>query len=131
MRSRPVVTMVSMVARIRNEGGHGTMVPESVIATTVALAMPPMVVTTLSAHFLQYPVEDSRCNPIDDHVAEIEVIVVPAALRMPFNREHRLHAESKHCQSGEYCRSQSFHRLVSLVCVSADTARRLATTRYR
>ena len=70
MRSRPVVTTV---ARTRNEGGHGTMVPESVIATMVAMATPPMVVATLSAHFVQYPVEDSRCNPIDNHVAEIQV----------------------------------------------------------
>ena len=120
-----------MVARTRNVGGHGTMVPESVIATMVAMATPPMVVATLSAHFVQYPVEDSRCNPIDNHVAEIELIVVPAAVLMPFIREHRLHAESKHCQSREYCRSQSFHLLVSLCCMSADAARRLATTRYR
>ena len=129
--SRSVVTMAAMVARTRNVGGHGTEVSELVIATMVTLAMPPMVVTTLSAHFVPYPVEDSRCHSIDNHVAEREVIVVPAAVMMPFTRERRLHAESEHCQYGQYCWSQSFHLLVSLVLVSAGTVRRLATARCR
>ena len=64
-------------------------------ATMMTMTMSPK---PISSYFVQYPEGDSRCNSIDNHLAEIQVMVVRAAVMMSFTGERRSDAESKHCQ---------------------------------
>ena len=109
-----VAVVVAMVARTRVERLPATLVPSLVLAAKFAVVLPPVRVERLSGHFVPYPVEDSRRKPKHDHVPDVGVIVMPAAVVVPLARGRRLRAQSKHCQYADHCRSQSFHLLVSL-----------------
>ena len=109
-----MVGVVAMVARTRGELLPGTMLPSLVLAAKTAVVLPPIRVERLLGHLVPFPVEDPRRKSEHNHVAEMGVIVMLAAVMMPLARGHRLHAQSKHCQYADHRRSQSFHLLVSL-----------------
>ena len=100
-----VGVMAAIAARIRDEAVRHAMRPNMTRATMMTMTMSPMMVSLMSSHSVQHPEDDTRCNSIDNHLAAIQVMVVPAAMMMSFTGERRLNGESKHCQQGKYCQS--------------------------
>ena len=96
--------MGAMGAQNRREMVRRTVAPDMMPPTMMA-TVTPMVAMSLWRHFVPHPVENTRGQSMDDHLAGTEGIVVPAAVMMSFTSRHRLDAESEKCQCGWYCRS--------------------------
>ena len=90
------------------------------VTMAVTMAMPmaaevrPGVVQAMSAHFVVQPKESARSDPVDDDVAEIEVMLVPGAVMVSLPGRRWLGADGKRGQQGQHRQSPSFHLLVSV-----------------
>jgi len=93
------MAVAAVVVRNEDEGVRGKTVPVTVSAVP-ATGMLPMTVMSGSARFVQHPVEGSRGNSEENHLAGREGMAVPATVALSLFGERRLDAESEHCKQG-------------------------------